>query len=783
MTAESLTTPTNQSLGGIRQIPDTFQPCLVLRIEPFIFAIIICLSSCDRPEPASEKPTDPGNDSSLAAAQLALAELHSANHQQGKAIPYLQAAQQESENDKATDLLTEILSSARFTIPSLLLRHPYPILRFTDDTGKAIFAAVGGKYPTVIRWELDGTPKVTAVLFPTNASDISHISLSPGGIHLLVHRDATNLLCNAATLKPIANLGEFPEYLDPDSCQPFTQNGLLVAHPTKAQNGNYVWHIRDTTTGGILRSESFQPYPKPLSARFEDTTLSIILEDDREIRIPIRGSAEAIDAKGRQHHVAISQSDASLTDKFTIALCLPIPIPTKQKLPAPILSAIAGYELDPVTQTLSELPIPNRLDTLSKAFPYQLPPTLKLQTSETALKQRLAAAYPEDFPNLAAAQIAQAKIIRKTFESGEPAAIAAVINSADPGLPLATALFLSLKSGNPSFIKRTTAKTENMPPALRNLVKRGTLATLNPGILRLEQDWLGYESPDFTPLFNKFRARNSETFSELSLPDNPTSRDIATFTSKLLDPQNLATLGKATLAERAITAAAVLAKNPEHATNALQIAGIAGRLGAQQALCLRTKAIASTTSGDFTAAHRYWIDLITNQPEANHLASDYSEAAYTAFETGDVRQAMEILHTGLFRFQNDAAFAIRAAWIALLTDHPEQALTYLTHATKLGLPPAEIENTTALLTITHAQLGDPETASSYLAQLKAISPKWKDTENMNALPWPQSFKSSLKEIISQLPETAPEPSPESGPTNTAPQSGELPIPEPPLPSR
>jgi tetratricopeptide (TPR) repeat protein len=190
-----------------------------------------------------------------------------------------------------------------------------------------------------------------------------------------------------------------------------------------------------------------------------------------------------------------------------------------------------------------------------------------------------------------------------------------------------------------------------------------------------------------------------------------------------------------------------------------------------------------TTLADFDAAHLVWIDLITHQPEADHLPTDYTEAAHTAFETGNPSQAIEILNTGLFRFPNAPSTAIRSGWIALLTDHTEDALSYLNHATKIGLPPTEIEDTTALLAITHERLGDHDAAVSYLAQLKAISPKWADAGTLAKLPWPDSFKDSLNAILFSEGENEPWQLPENDPTDTAPLPEGFPIEEPPLPSR
>ena len=182
------------------------------------------------------------------------------------------------------------------------------------------------------------------------------------------------------------------------------------------------------------------------------------------------------------------------------------------------------------------------------------------------------------------------------------------------------------------------------------------------------------------------------------------------------------------------------------ATSALQLTALAERLGTPHPEVLRTRATAFTSLADFTSAHRTWLDLITNEPETDHLPTDYSEAAYTAFENTDPDQAAEILRTGLFRFPEDVALAIRAGWISLLTDQPEQAADYLTRATRIGLPADEVENTTALLAIAYTQLGDADTATSYFDQLTAINPDWAKPETIENLPWPEPLKGPLRQL-------------------------------------
>ena len=246
----------------------------------------------------------------------------------------------------------------------------------------------------------------------------------------------------------------------------------------------------------------------------------------------------------------------------------------------------------------------------------------------------------------------------------------------------------------------------------------------------------------------------SNQLDQLVLPQDPTDEQIKKFVTALQDKDTLIQLGASAIAENSIGAAHGLATDPSHAATAISLATFSERYGASRSSALRIRSVAYTTLGDFESAHRTWIDLITNQPEAEHLASDYTEAAYTAFETSSAAQAIEILETGIFRFPDEVSFAIRASWIALLTDHPENASRYLKNATRIGLPADEVENTTALLAITHVQLGDAETAQGYLAQLIAIDPAWGDPDTIEKLSWPEPLKASLRQLTWDL--TIPE---------------------------
>ena len=751
-----------------------------------IFIILALLISCGEKPAAPQGSPAPKSNPTLAAAQLALAKNHLDHNEPHKAVPYLVASFSNQASPETQSALDKILASTEFTLPVKELRHPFPVLRF-KAAGENLFVAVGVEYPTVIRWKLSDEPSVGAVMFPAKAKGITHLNVSPDSKFIIVHRDEINLLCHAGTLKPIAALGTFAKGLDPETCQPFSENGLLFAHPTTDANGLQIWRIHDSNTGEALRSETLIPSSAFVtSAIFGGTTLRIEMNDGSACEIPLAGDAEFHPPSSKK--ATVSERPASgirLTAENTLTIHRTLRLDSEElsNSSGNLLNALNGYKLDPATQTLTEIPTPNRLETLAKELPGRLPETMRIFSAETPITRRLADAYPEQFPELTAADRAHADIIKQVFATGDREATLAVIDSATQGLPFATALFLALDSQKPEFISRAMEKATDLPPALLALANRGVPPDTDFDHLRRTQDWHGYESPDFAPLLNRFRKDQADHLLSLTLPDDPSEDDISAFSLRLTDSATIDTHGQAIIAGKAIAAARMLSENPKHAATAIRLAEYAQRLGTQAAECLRVRATAFVTLADFDTAHATWIDLITHQPEADHLPTDYTEAAHTAFETGNPRQAIEILNTGLFRFPNAPSAAIRSGWIALLTDHTEDAIRYLKHATKLGLPPAEIENTTALLAIAQNMLGDSTMAASHHAQLTAISPKWNNLDNIDSLTWPESFKQSLREIISGGAETEPWPLPENDPTDTAPFPGELPIVEPPLPSR
>lgn len=707
--------------------------CLIEIKRCGLIAISLFVLGCE------ENPPLPEN-TALLATQLVLAETHLAAQEPLKAIPYLLASPHRQH-------LEQVLRETTFSLPRHELLHPAPILHFQKGVGENLYVALGGNDPTVIRWQLGKKAHVAAVMFPVKAQSISHLAVCKNDKFLIVHRDEINLLCQADTLEPIAALPEFAKSLDPKLCQVFSDNSLLNASVSDGENDTHLWHICDSATGQVIRSEQIPAFPKVLHAHFQNSSLCLTLENETELRIPLHGKISQITkTKPKSFNPSQSQLVSQPTsNQLTLHQRLRLTEKEIESAGPEIIRALCAYELDPIFQSLREVPKNTRLSVIAAAFPER---SMSSSSADDAIQNRLALAYPQDYPQLCTPQLAHAEIISQTFLSQDPSAIHAVIAAAAPGLPASTALYLAIESKNPAFIQSALAKNPKLPSALLALAL-GKNPLPEVELLRRTQDWAGYEAPDFSPLFLAAKQQASQALAALDISETSSEKEIQEIVKNLYDPTTLQALGRTLLAEKAIIHAQFLSQKSAHAETAIGLIQLAEHYGAEPAACLRARATSLTTLSKFETAHQIWIDLITRQAEARHLASDYSEAAHTAFETHNPTQAIEILKTGLFRFPRDTAFAIRAGWIALLSGYTEEARDFLLHATQLGLPPSEIENTTALLLIAHHKLGDTTSALSYLSQLQAISPKWSDPKAIKALAWPADFQNSLRETIQQ----------------------------------
>lgn len=352
--------------------------------------------------------------------------------------------------------------------------------------------------------------------------------------------------------------------------------------------------------------------------------------------------------------------------------------------------------------------------------------------------------------------------ISAVFSSGDSASILAAIESAGgKGPAAAAALVLALQSERPEWIEASLAAADKLPPLL-GLIAKSRIAWLEgrkaaalspwPEVfpeleeLRLREDWDGWEQADFAPSLEQIRSYVVEELAAIEVPENSTPGQRQEIAARLLDPATLASVGPRRFGQACLKAALAFSSHKEQADTALQLATLARDMGAPPAECLRAEALALTALGDFEKAHPRWIELITEHPVASQIPGDYAEAAYTAFENSDPRQAMEILTTGLHRFPEDGNFALRAGWVALLTGNSERAYQFLLAGKRIGFPPEKLENAMALLTIAAEQSGANDDASVYFRDLLAIDPAWADAETLETLPWPEELKWTLRQF-------------------------------------
>lgn len=330
------------------------------------------------------------------------------------------------------------------------------------------------------------------------------------------------------------------------------------------------------------------------------------------------------------------------------------------------------------------------------------------------------------------------------------------LERADP--PAAAALALALKSDDAEQIKACLASAVDLPPLLRRISlsriawlqgrKADALAGWSGAFpdlakIRLREDWLGWEQTDFQPALDQLHECVSGELASIQVPENSTPEQRKALIARFTDPATIAAVGRARFADACLQAALAFSAHKEEKEATFQLASLARNLGAPAEPCLRAEALALTALGDYQNAHPRWIELITEHPVATTLPGDYAEAAYTAFENADPRQAMEILTTGMHRFPRDGNFALRAGWVALLTGNSERAYRFLREGQRIGFPNAKLENATALLVIAAAQTGANDDAAVYFRDLLKIDPAWADPKTLDTLEWPEELKSVL----------------------------------------
>ena len=231
------------------------------------------------------------------------------------------------------------------------------------------------------------------------------------------------------------------------------------------------------------------------------------------------------------------------------------------------------------------------------------------------------------------------------------------------------------------------------------------------------------------------------------MPENSTPEQRQAVADRLADPETLATVGKPRFALACMRAALAFSAHKENAETTFGLASTARRLGAPAEPCMRAEALALTAMGDYQKAHPIWIELITEHPLDTQIPGDYAEAAYTAFENADPQQAMTILTTGMHRYPQDANFALRAGWVALLTGNSERGYQFLQAGKRIGFPEEKQENALALLTIAAAMSSAYDDATVYFNDLVRLDPAWAELVTLDTLDWPEELKSVLSQFM------------------------------------
>ena len=353
--------------------------------------------------------------------------------------------------------------------------------------------------------------------------------------------------------------------------------------------------------------------------------------------------------------------------------------------------------------------------------------------------------------------------VRDAFERRDGTAILREIQAAGShGPAAATGLALALDSDSPEWIEACLSTADGLPPLLRTLGlsriawlqhRRADAISLWPDDFpsfeqtRLTEDWDGWEQANFAPCYQTHLLVLKRELSAYELTAGASAPERAAVAQRLLDPAARSIIGRRRLAENSLSTALALANFPENSAATFQLASLARALGAQPVPCLRAEALALTRLGDYKNAHPRWVTLLTEHPVNTHLSNDYAEAAYTAFEITEPAQAVEILGTGINHFPNDSGFAMRAGWIALLTNNAPRAYQFLLAGLRAGYPADKRENATLLLAVAAAQAGFPEDAATHFENLIDLAPQWTQDATIEALEWPEELKASLRELV------------------------------------
>lgn len=353
--------------------------------------------------------------------------------------------------------------------------------------------------------------------------------------------------------------------------------------------------------------------------------------------------------------------------------------------------------------------------------------------------------------------------MREVFASGNEAAVfAALTATGGNGPAMATGLALALETKHPAWIRECLRVADSPPPFLR-VLSESRVAWLEkrpadalalwpdefPDLARVRalQDWNGWEQADFGPVYATHLKDLRDALRVYDVTAGTDPEDRAKRAAALLDPATRIAVGRRRLADLCLKGALMMADKSENPELVQQIAKRGRDMGAPPEPCLRVEALTETRMKHHAAAHPLWVKLLTEYPVENHISADYAEAAYTAMEVGNPGQAMEILTTGINRFGDDPAFALRAGWIALLSGNHGRAYQFLLAGLRVGFTEEEEENACLLLAVAASLAGFPEDAATHFLRLVEIEPEWEKPETADTLDWPDGLKNAIRQLI------------------------------------
>ncbi len=223
----------------------------------------------------SEKPNTP-SPPSLLPAEVTLARAHLQTNRADLALAVLAS-------DPTHPETRQLLDQTTWHLPAAHIEHPGFDVHHVAIHGQSLWVALTHPpFHTIVRWNLDAL-ELEAVLFPVR-DPLRVFVLSPSASHAVITRGEVSLLIDAHTLKPITDLGTIPTGITPESAITFSADSLLLAHPADA-----AWHIRDTTTGQIIRTIAADQIPGSpvIAAHLDSQILRLLTADGTRIDAPV----------------------------------------------------------------------------------------------------------------------------------------------------------------------------------------------------------------------------------------------------------------------------------------------------------------------------------------------------------------------------------------------------------------------------------------------------------------------------------------------------------------